>query len=330
MTDSDTGQIYTRAFNLDSVPKVAGSELRSTLRKILSTKHDEEELKTYCFDLGLEYANLRGDTKPAKARELIIYLHNRDRIADLVRLGKQARPDIVWPEVPESTQATQFSLHADPSGHPTSEYERITEKGSQRTEGAASFSIHTLSSRRRRILGKMDRTVTKLKTYVDRYYLAVNAHRLSTILSEQIDLLDSLKPAEDWRGYLRDIRRTFGTSARLATEVGKWREIRRPEEEMSDLTRELHISLAVREDRILALADQHKSIHDKADQLITQLRQLAGEHRDEALGDLIEITENMCANAAEICDELYGGIKKLIAEELDTQLRELGSPGEES
>ncbi len=330
MTDSDTGQIHARAFSVDSVQKAADSELRSALRKILITKHDEEELKTYCFDLGVEYASLRGDTKPARARELIIYLNNRDRIADLVGLGREARPDIVWPDVPESTQATQFSLHADSSEHLTGEYERKAEKGSQRTEGAASFSIHTLSSRRRRILSKMDRTVGKLKTYVDRYYLAVNAHRLSTILSEQIDLLDSLKPAEDWRGYLRDIRRTFGASARLATEMGKWMETRRPEEEMSDLTRELHISLAVREDRILILADRHKSIHDQADQLITQLRQLAGEHRDEALGDLGEITENMCANAAEICDELYGGIKKLIAEELDTQLRELSSPGEES
>jgi hypothetical protein len=330
MTDSDTGQIHARAFNLDSVPKVTGSELRSTLRKILSTKHDEEEVETYCFDLGLEYADLRGDTKSAKARELIIHLDNRGRIADLVELGKQARPDIAWPDVPESTQETQFSLHTDPSEHLISEYERKAEKGSRRAKEAASFSIHTLSSRRRRILSKMDRTVGKLKTYVDRYYLAVNAHRLSTILSEQIDLLDSLKPTEDWRGYLRDIRRTFGASTRLAAEMGKWRGTRRPEEEMSDLTRELHISLATREDRILALADQHKSMHDQADQLITQLRQPTGEHREEALGDLVEITENMCANAAETCDELYGGIKKLIAEELDTQLRELGRPGEES
>lgn len=330
MTDSDTGQIHSRAFSVGSVQKAADSGHPSILREILITRFDEQDLKDLCFELRVDYDSLRGEGKAAKARELIIYLDNRGRIADLIRLGKNARSNVLWPDVPESSPATQFSLHTDSSEHLTSEYERKAEKGSRRTEGAASFSIHTLSSRRRRILGKMDRTVDKLKTYVDRYYLAVNAHRLSTILSEQIDLLDSLKPAEDWRGYLRDIRRTFGASARLATEMGKWRGTRRPEEEMSDLTRELHISLAVREDRILALADQHKSMHDKADQLITQLRQLAGEHRDEALGDLIEITESMCANAAETCDELYGGIKRLIAEELDTQLRELGSPGEES
>jgi hypothetical protein len=41
----------------------------------------------------------------AKARELIAHLDKRGRLADLVRVGRELRPDIAWPEVRNETGA---------------------------------------------------------------------------------------------------------------------------------------------------------------------------------------------------------------------------------
>jgi len=66
---------------------------------ILDKRFDEGELKTLCFDLGIDYDNLPDEGKANKARELIKYLERRNRIPKLVRVGKRLRSDISWPEV---------------------------------------------------------------------------------------------------------------------------------------------------------------------------------------------------------------------------------------
>ena len=77
----------------------AGREPLIQLRHILSTRFDEGDLRTLCFDLGLDYANLAGDGKANKARELIAYHENRGRLADLIAASKQLRPDIPWDDL---------------------------------------------------------------------------------------------------------------------------------------------------------------------------------------------------------------------------------------
>ena len=47
-------------------------------------------------DLGIDYDDLPGEGKAAKARELIEYLDRRDRIRQLVIVGRELRPDISW------------------------------------------------------------------------------------------------------------------------------------------------------------------------------------------------------------------------------------------
>lgn len=64
------------------------------LRETLTTRFHDEELRTLCFDLGVDYASLPGDGKEAKARELVAYLHRRKIISDLIRVGKRQRPDV--------------------------------------------------------------------------------------------------------------------------------------------------------------------------------------------------------------------------------------------
>jgi len=67
------------------------------LRQILVT-HFEGELRTLCFDLGVDYDDLRETGKANKARELVEYLERRNRIPELVELGKRLRPSVSWEE----------------------------------------------------------------------------------------------------------------------------------------------------------------------------------------------------------------------------------------
>lgn len=59
----------------------------SGLLHLLNKKFDLEEFKTLCLEYRmsypqLDYDNIAGSTKEAKARELILYLERRDRIND--------------------------------------------------------------------------------------------------------------------------------------------------------------------------------------------------------------------------------------------------------
>lgn len=70
--------------------------IRRQLRHILATRFDESDLRTLCFDLGVSYDALPGQGTGNKARELVAYLERRNRLAELVRVGRQLRPDIHW------------------------------------------------------------------------------------------------------------------------------------------------------------------------------------------------------------------------------------------
>jgi len=74
---------------------------RTRLRQLLSTHFDAGELRTLCFDLGVEYDDLPGAGKADKARELVTYLERHSRIYKLWEIGKRLRPDVTWGEMPE-------------------------------------------------------------------------------------------------------------------------------------------------------------------------------------------------------------------------------------
>jgi hypothetical protein len=66
------------------------------LREILDARFDREELRTLCFDLGLNYDDLPGEGRAAKARELVARMHQLNRIADLIKVGARMRSDVAW------------------------------------------------------------------------------------------------------------------------------------------------------------------------------------------------------------------------------------------
>jgi len=52
-----------------------------TLRRMLDDQFDLEEIKNLCFDLGIDFDDLRGEGK--KAREVVAYCQRRGRLQDL-------------------------------------------------------------------------------------------------------------------------------------------------------------------------------------------------------------------------------------------------------
>ena len=54
------------------------------LRENLVAHFNEGELRTLCFDLGVNYDVLPGRGTADKARELLAYLDQRGRVAELV------------------------------------------------------------------------------------------------------------------------------------------------------------------------------------------------------------------------------------------------------
>jgi len=69
------------------------------LRHELIRCFDENELRDLCFDLGVDYESLPGEGKRAKVRELIVYLERRGRLPELVKMGRELRPDVSWEDV---------------------------------------------------------------------------------------------------------------------------------------------------------------------------------------------------------------------------------------
>lgn len=83
---------------LNGVSENIGSDRAclARLREVLDDHFNEEELRTLCYDLNVDYDNLPAQGKVNKARELIAYLERHGHIPKLLRMGEQLRPDISW------------------------------------------------------------------------------------------------------------------------------------------------------------------------------------------------------------------------------------------
>lgn len=66
------------------------------LVKLLDCHFDEEELKTFTFELGEQYDNLPAQGKDAKARELVTKFFRHGRLTELVEHAIKSRPKVFW------------------------------------------------------------------------------------------------------------------------------------------------------------------------------------------------------------------------------------------
>jgi hypothetical protein len=64
------------------------------LRELLIARLNLDELRTLCFDIGLDYDSLEGGTKDGKIRELLSHVERRDKLAFLIECVKGQRPDL--------------------------------------------------------------------------------------------------------------------------------------------------------------------------------------------------------------------------------------------
>ena len=68
--------------------------LRAELRQILIKSFSDEELRTICFDMDIDYDSLPALGKANKARELVAYCERRQRLSALIDLCRQLRPNL--------------------------------------------------------------------------------------------------------------------------------------------------------------------------------------------------------------------------------------------
>jgi hypothetical protein len=104
---------------VDAEEKLPEQPYLTELREILDTYFNEEDLITFCSDLGVDYDNLPAKGKVNKARELIFYLERRGRLSELVQRGKHVRPNVSWKDPPpQHLPADQAYLLLDPVNPP--------------------------------------------------------------------------------------------------------------------------------------------------------------------------------------------------------------------
>jgi len=70
------------------------------LRNKITAYFNDDEIRSLCFDLGIEYENLVGETREAKARELVTYCERTSQVSQLVNRCRELRPSVDW-RVPE-------------------------------------------------------------------------------------------------------------------------------------------------------------------------------------------------------------------------------------
>jgi hypothetical protein len=102
LTESDWDAALASVQERETVLEPGATKQRylTRLRQVLATHFDEDELRTLCFDLEIDYDDLAARGKANKARELVEHLERRDLIPDLVRIGKQFRPQVCWDDTP--------------------------------------------------------------------------------------------------------------------------------------------------------------------------------------------------------------------------------------
>lgn len=87
-----TGEMFRRWFIAQGGTAVAGAVDRVQLRQILAEKFNESELKTLCFDLGLDRDTFPQEGKEGLARDLVAYCERVGRLRELGRMVQRQRP----------------------------------------------------------------------------------------------------------------------------------------------------------------------------------------------------------------------------------------------
>jgi tetratricopeptide (TPR) repeat protein len=84
-----------------------------TLHQNLVAHFSDDELRTLCFDLQVEYDDLPSQGRASRARDLIAFLVRRDRVTELIELCAKQRPNVDWQDI---LQAARQAVVDHPAG----------------------------------------------------------------------------------------------------------------------------------------------------------------------------------------------------------------------
>ena len=82
------------------------------LREKITEHFSDDELRTLCFDLGVDYESLGGEGKEGQARQLVAHCARHGHLAELYAKCSQLRPRVDWQEMP----AAKSQLSESPGG----------------------------------------------------------------------------------------------------------------------------------------------------------------------------------------------------------------------
>lgn len=91
------GQAVSAAMASISAGAPLDLDNRKQLIEALSRGFSLAELQTLCFDIGLDYENVPGETKESKVRELVLYCQRRGELTKLIAAVRRARPNLLLP-----------------------------------------------------------------------------------------------------------------------------------------------------------------------------------------------------------------------------------------
>jgi len=74
--------------------KTSQSNFRAKLRQVLTDVFSEEELRTLCFDMGLDYESLPAQGKAGKAREIVAEAERNNALDKLTEESHRRRPNM--------------------------------------------------------------------------------------------------------------------------------------------------------------------------------------------------------------------------------------------
>lgn len=76
------------------------SRYLSDLHQQIDRLFSMEDVRTMCFNLGVDFDNVTGEGKSARIRELLLQLARRSELQMLVDLARRDWPKAVWADVP--------------------------------------------------------------------------------------------------------------------------------------------------------------------------------------------------------------------------------------
>ena len=88
---------YRRQWQAVTRPDTGELKARATFHELIVAHFSNEELMQVCFNLGVFWDRLPGDTLDGKARALIEKLEREQRLYQLVGECQRMRPQVMWP-----------------------------------------------------------------------------------------------------------------------------------------------------------------------------------------------------------------------------------------